>query len=63
MLKTNDLKVVENRNEQFEKIAVLREAFSKEGLPILSIDTKKKELIGNFKHSGQVYCSEALKLP
>jgi hypothetical protein len=60
MLKTNDLKVVENRNEQFEKIGALREAFSQQGLPILSIDTKKKELLGNFKRNGQVYCSQAL---
>jgi hypothetical protein len=60
MLKVNDLKVVENRNEQFEKIQILRQYFSDNSLPILSIDTKKKELLGNFKRAGQVYCSKAL---
>ena len=61
MLKANDLKVVENRNEQFEKIQILRQYFSDNSLPILSIDTKKKELLGNFKRVGQVYCSKALR--
>ncbi len=61
MLKVNDLKVVENRNEQFEKIQILRQYFSDNSLPILSIDTKKKELLGNFKRVGQVYCSKALR--
>lgn len=60
MLKANDLKIVENRNEQFEKIQILRQYFSDNSLPILSIDTKKKELLGNFKRAGQVYCSKAL---
>jgi Rhodopirellula transposase DDE domain len=60
MLKNDDLKVVENRNEQFEKISRLRQYFTRNSLPILSIDTKKKELLGNFKRPGQVYCSEFL---
>ena len=29
--------------------------FIREGQPVLSIDTKKKELIGNFKNNGQEY--------
>ena len=42
-------------DEQFEYIAKLRDQFSKKGLPILSCDTKKKELIGNFKNPGTRY--------
>jgi hypothetical protein len=41
MLKSKDLNVVKNRNEQFEKIQTLRQYFSDNSLPILSIDTKK----------------------
>lgn len=29
------------------------------GLPIISVDAKKKELIGNFKNEGQQWCKEA----
>jgi hypothetical protein len=42
----------ENRNAQFEHIARLREDFAKRGLPVISVDTKKKELVGQFKNPG-----------
>jgi hypothetical protein len=58
MLKIKELKVVEHRNEQFGKIASLRDTFRHQGQSTLNIDTKKKELIGNFKRTGQVYCSK-----
>lgn len=54
-LKKNTLKEVEGRNEQFEKIAAFRTSFADAGLPIISIDTKKKELLGNFSRNGQCY--------
>ena len=41
-----------DRNAQFEQIAQQRERFRAAGLPIISVDTKKKELIGNFKNAG-----------
>ena len=41
-----------DRNEQFLYINKLRDRFSKKGNPIISVDTKKKELIGNFKNNG-----------
>ena len=59
MFKNRTLKVVENRNQQFEQIAKLKEDFSAQGLAILSIDTKKKELLGNFYREGKLYTSEA----
>lgn len=42
----------EVRDAQFEHIAGLREDFSRRGLPIISVDTKKKELVGLFKNAG-----------
>jgi hypothetical protein len=46
------------RNQQFEYIAVQGATFSAAQLPILSIDTKKKELVGNFKNTGQAWVCE-----
>lgn len=43
------------RDEQFEHIAQLRNQFQREGSPVLSIDTKKKELLGNFFRPGRAY--------
>lgn len=57
LLKKNTLKEVEGRNEQFGKIAAYRQSFSQQGLPILSIDTKKKEMIGNFSRAGVAYAT------
>ena len=41
-----------DRNEQFEYIAEQRTRFAGHGLPIVSIDAKKRELVGNFKNNG-----------
>ena len=43
------------REAQFAKIATLKEAFMSRGLPVLSIDTKKKELLGNFDRGDRYY--------
>ncbi len=48
-----------DRDQQFQYIASQRALFQQAGLPIISVDTKKKELIGNFKNSGQEWCLEA----
>jgi Rhodopirellula transposase DDE domain len=47
------------RNDQFLYIKAKREAFVSAGLPVISIDAKKKELIGNFKNAGSLWCREA----
>ena len=62
MAKTNSLKETKNRNEQFEYIAELKEKFISEKLPILSIDTKKKEMLGNFYRDGKLYTIEPIKV-
>lgn len=54
-LKAACLDKVPNRNEQFERITLLKERFLDAGLPVLSIDTKQKELLGNFHRAGQYY--------
>jgi hypothetical protein len=41
------------RDEQFHYIAKLRARYERKGWPILSIDTKKKEILGNFFHKGR----------
>jgi hypothetical protein len=46
------------RDEQFRYIASQRETFRALGLPIISVDTKKKELIGNFRNGGKAWCKE-----
>lgn len=55
MCKCKSLKEVAHRNEQFEHIAALKTDFIAQGLPVLSIDTKKKELLGNFYRQGKCY--------
>ena len=47
------------RDEQFRYIQRQREAFELMQQPIISVDTKKKELIGNFAQAGQVWCEQA----
>jgi hypothetical protein len=44
------------RDEQFRYIASQRKAFCQAGLPVISVDTKKKELIGNFRNPGRTWC-------
>jgi hypothetical protein len=43
------------RDLQFRHICSARECFSRQREPIISVDTKKKELIGNFKNPGRVW--------
>ena len=55
------MKEVKNRDEQFQRISSIREEAEAVGLPIISIDTKKKEMIGNFKRDGKALCNGPLK--
>lgn len=42
-----------DRNAQFEHISGLVQRFQQRGEPVISVDTKKKELIGPFKNAGR----------
>jgi transposase len=44
-----------DRDEQFRHISETAAAFLSEGLPVISIDCKKKELVGNFRNQGAEY--------
>ena len=48
-----------NRDNQFRFIATQREAFTIAEFPIISVDTKKKELIGEFINSGRTWRRQA----
>lgn len=49
-----------DRNKQFEYIKRLRKSTETQNKPIISVDTKKKEQIGNFKNPGQSWQRSAL---
>ena len=42
-----------DRNAQFEHINAKAESFQESGQPVVSVDTKKKELVGDFKNGGR----------
>lgn len=44
-----------DRNEQFNYIYATATWYIKENNPVISVDTKKKELVGNYKNKGQEY--------
>ena len=44
-----------DRNAQFEYINETSKKYISEGTPVISIDCKKKENLGNFKNNGQEY--------
>lgn len=54
------LKQVENRNEQFEIISKLKQEYMRTDNPIVSVDAKKRELIGDLYRAGEVYSSEEI---
>lgn len=54
------MKEVKDRNEQFEQIASVRKAATDINLPIISVDTKKKEMTGNFKRPGKALSKDKL---
>jgi hypothetical protein len=50
------------RNEQFQHIARRRKWYQRRGWPVLSIDTKKKELLGDFFRPGRAYTNGAVRV-
>lgn len=59
--KAKSLKDVQDRDAQFKKIESIRKECEIFNILILSLDTKKKEMVGNFKRDGQVYCKSSPK--
>lgn len=56
--KTKEGDTHEDRDAQFRYINKSSKEFLKEDRPIISVDTKKKELIGNFKNNGREWRPE-----
>jgi len=52
----------QDRDAQFARIAELRKDFSARHLPVISIDTKKKELVGCFKNAGATWSRNPLEV-
>jgi hypothetical protein len=55
------MKKVADRNEQFENIANMKARYHRAGNPVVSMDTKKKEYIGNFYRPGRLYTTEVIE--
>jgi hypothetical protein len=48
-----------DRDRQFRYIGAQPDHYLAQGWPVISVDTKKKELIGNFKNPGRIWGQEA----
>ncbi len=63
-LKVNHKKIASgsspDRDAQFEQIASHRKRCAALGAPVISVDTKKKELVGNFKNTGTAWNKKAV---
>jgi len=59
--KKQTMKDVPHRNEQFENIARLIAEYEVSDNPLLSMDTKKKECLGNFYRDGYLYTLQELR--
>ena len=51
-----------DRDKQFKKINKLKAEYNESNNPILSIDTKKKELLGNLYREGILYCTDLIEV-
>ena len=58
--KTKTLKEVKNRDAQFKLLEATWTSCARLGIPVLSIDTKKKEMLGNFKRTGKTFSCQEL---
>jgi hypothetical protein len=52
-------KVHPQRDRQYRLIQRIKSRFLRSGQPVISVDAKKSELIGNFKNAGARYCRQA----
>jgi hypothetical protein len=48
-----------DRGRQFRYIERVKGLFLAAGHPVISVDAKKKELIGDFKNPGRAWCQQA----
>ena len=62
-LKTNIKRLIgkahPQRDRQYRLIQRIKSRFIRSGQPVISVDAKKSELVGNFKNKGRRYCQDA----
>lgn len=51
-----------DRDAQFKHINRLVASFSRKNDPVISVDTKKKELVGNFKNNGRIWTKNPIEV-
>ena len=51
-----------DRDAQFKYIDTQRQRFKEMGAPVISVDTKKKELVGNFKNNGETWTQHPIEV-
>ena len=51
-----------HRDQQFDYLTYQRQEFSRKGYPIISVDSKKKELVGQFKNNGRVWSRQPIRV-
>lgn len=59
--KSNSMGQHPDRDAQFLRIADLKQEYLNSPNPVLSIDTKKKELLGNYYRDGKLFTKETIK--
>ena len=59
--KKRAIKDIDNRNDQFENIAKFKSEYTAAEQPVISIDTKKKEFLGNFYRDGYLYTQKVIE--
>lgn len=60
--KKKSLKTHPQRDAQFQRITQLKKQYLERGQPVVSMDTKKKELLGNFYRRGKLYTRQTLEV-
>src|SRR5213592_3038636 len=50
------------REQQFHYLSHQRQQFHDSGYPIISVDTKKKELVGQFKNQGRLWSRKPIRV-
>ena len=58
--KTVAMGVYPHRDEQFLNIAALKEQYLEAGEPVISMDSKKKEFLGNYYRPGHIWTSDVV---
>ncbi len=56
------MKKCDNRDEQFKNIVHIKQGYEPTGNPIISMDTKKKEHLGDFYREGKIYTTETISV-